>query len=374
MGGLRHDGCRMCGAQMQRRQSRRIEPEATHAPSDPPPYARRHPATQRGAGPAQDRDRLRRHALELPRVSYRLRARRRRPRGAGRRQGRPRRDPGAQLARVRSAALCHRAHRRGAGADQLHAEGRRGGVHPAPRRRAHAGHRQRAGGAGARRRRARHEGRALRVAAGRGAERAGARHAALRRAGREHRAGAGRRSGRRRPGADRLHQRHRVAAEGRDADARRGAVAVRELHRRRRHRARRPGAARAAAVPLRAARRVSRPFAVCRRHQRHHRQAGAREPAAVDGAARRHVVLRAADGVDLAAALAAVRCDRPLVAEQGLLRRIDHAGGGAARDCRAAAERAAVEPVRPDRDCAAGDDARPRRATARSPARAAARR
>ena len=38
-----------------------------------------------------------------------------------------------------------------------------------------------------------------------------------------------------RPGADRLHQRHRIAAQGRDADARSGDLAVRELHHRRRH-------------------------------------------------------------------------------------------------------------------------------------------
>ena len=43
--------------------------------------------------------------------------------------------------------------------------------------------------------------------------------------------------GERRPGADRLHQRHRIAAQGRDADPRRGDLAVRELHRRRRDRA-----------------------------------------------------------------------------------------------------------------------------------------
>ena len=59
---------------------------------------------------------------------------------------------------------------------------------------------------------------------------------------------------------------------------------------------------------------------------------------------------------------------------QGLLRRVDHAGGGAARDRAPAAAGAAVEPVRPDRDRAAGDDARPRRAVDASPARADARR
>ena len=45
-----------------------------------------------------------------------------------------------------------------------------------------------------------------------------------------------------------------------------------------------------------------------------------------------HQLLRAADGVDLAAALAAVRQHRPVQPAQGLLRRVDHAGGGAARD------------------------------------------
>ena len=172
---------------------------------------------------------------------------------------------------------------------------------------------------------------------------------------------------RRRPGADRLHQRHRVAAEGRDADARRGAVAVRELHRRRRRsRATTWRCTRCRCTTARSSTCFSGPSLYV----------GATNvitakptPDNLLPLIERHritLVLRAADGVDLAAALAAVRRDRPLVAEQGLLRRVDHAGGGAARDCRAAAERAAVEPVRPDRDRAAGDDARPRRAAAQA--------
>ncbi|MCK7473977.1 MAG: AMP-binding protein [Rhodopseudomonas palustris] len=56
-----------------------------------------------------------------------------------------------------------------------------------------------------------------------------------------------------------------------------------------RHRRRRPRAARAAAVPLRAARRVLRPGDLRRRQQRHHRQAGAGQPAAADRAAPHHL-------------------------------------------------------------------------------------
>ena len=110
---------------------------------------------------------------------------------------------------------------------------------------------------------------------------------------------------------------------------------------RRQHRRRRRDAARAAAVPLRAARRVPRPVRLRGRDQHHHGQADARQPAAADAAAPHHLVLRAADGVDLAAALAAVRRHRPVGAAQGLLRRVDHAGGGAARDGAAAAAGAA---------------------------------
>ena len=78
--------------------------------------------------------------------------------------------------------------------------------------------------------------------------------------------------------------------------------------------ARRPDAARAAALSLRAARRVPRSGDLCRRHQRHHRQADAGQPAAADRAPSHQLVLRAADGLDLAAALAAVRQHRPVAA------------------------------------------------------------
>ncbi len=98
-------------------------------------------------------------------------------------------------------------------------------------------------------------------------------------------------------------------------------------------------------------------------HQRDHRHALARQPAAAHGAPPHHLVLRAADGVDRAAALAAVRPHRPVGAAQGLLRRVDHAGRGAARDAAPAARGAPVELLRPDRDRAAGH-----RAQARGPA------
>ena len=110
--------------------------------------------------------------------------------------------------------------------------------------------------------------------------------------------------------ADRLHQRHGIAAERRHAHPRRGDLAVCQLRGRRQHCRRRSRSARPAALSLRAARRVSRPGDLCRRHQRHHRQADARQSAAADRASPRHLVLRAADGVDFAVALAAVRHDR----------------------------------------------------------------
>ena len=75
---------------------------------------------------------------------------------------------------------------------------------------------------------------------------------------------------------------------------------------------------------------------------------------------RHQFVLCAADGLDLAAALAAVRSDRSVQPAQGLLRRLDHAGRSAARTGAAPAEGAAVESLRPDRDRAAGDHARAR--------------
>ena len=62
---------------------------------------------------------------------------------AGRAQGRRGRHPRAQLACLCRAAICAGAARRGAGADQFHAEGGRSRLHPAPCRREDAGDRQR---------------------------------------------------------------------------------------------------------------------------------------------------------------------------------------------------------------------------------------
>ena len=99
-------------------------------------------------------------------------------------KGERRRDPRAQLARLRRDAVRAGAARRGAGADQFHAEGGRGRLHPAPRRRADAGHRQRPGDGRARRRGARHRRARICLAAVRRAERGAGRHDRLRCAGR----------------------------------------------------------------------------------------------------------------------------------------------------------------------------------------------
>jgi fatty-acyl-CoA synthase len=89
-------------------------------------------------------------------------------------------------------------------------------------------------------------------------------------------------------------------------------------------------------------------------------EADARQPAAADRTPPHHQLLRTADGLDRAAALAAVRPLRPGALAKGyygasimpvaVMREILAAAAGAA----------AVEPVRPDRDRAAGDHARPR--------------
>src|SRR5712671_2755201 len=68
----------------------------------------------------------------------------------------------------------------------------------------------------------------------------------------------------------------------------------------------------------------------------------------------------AADRVDLAPAIAVIRRQRPVGARQGLLRRIDHACGGAERDAAAPAEGASLELVRSDRDSACRDGAETR--------------
>ena len=75
--------------------------------------------------------RLRRDPLDLRRVRRGRPPAGRRAGRARRRDGRPLRGPVAQLARLRGAALRGGAARRGAGADQLHAQCRRGRLHPA---------------------------------------------------------------------------------------------------------------------------------------------------------------------------------------------------------------------------------------------------
>jgi fatty-acyl-CoA synthase len=103
-----------------------------------------------------------------------------------------------------------------------------------------------------------------------------------------------------------------------------------------------------------------------RLHQRHHGQAGARQPAAADREAPHHQLLCAAHRLDRAAALAAVRHHRPVQPGKGyygasimpveVLREL----------ARPAAEGAPVEPLRPDRDCAAGHHAGPGRPAAQA--------
>src|SRR5690606_39952547 len=66
-----------------------------------------------------------------------------------------------------------------------------------------------------------------------------------------------------------------------------------------------------------------------------------------------HLLLRAALGLDRAPALAALRFDRPLLASEGLLRRLDHARGGLEGDGPPAAAGASLELLRPDGDRAA---------------------
>ena len=149
--------------------------------------------------------------------------------------------------------------------------------------------------------------------------------------------------------------------EGRDADPRRGHLAVCELHRRRRDR--RATISRLHALPLYHCAQLDVFLG----------------PAIYVGATNvitaqptpdnllplietpaHHLVLRAADGLDHPAALAAFDATDLSSLQQGLLRRLDHAGRGAAGARAAPAGRAAVESLRPDRDRAAGDHARPR--------------
>ena len=167
---------------------------------------------------------------------------------------------------------------------------------------------------------------------------------------------AGRRR-RRRPAAPHVHLGHGVAPEGRPAEQPLPAVAVRVVRRRGRHDRRRRRGPRAAALPLRAARLLPRAGRLPRRDQHRAARAGPGRPAADHRARAGHEAVLPADGVDLAAALPRLRHHRPVVAAQGLLRRLADARGGAARDAAAAARRAAVELLRADRDGSAGDPA-----------------
>ena len=101
--------------------------------------------------------------------------------------------------------------------------------------------------------------------------------------------------------------------------------------------------------------------------QRHHRQADARQPAAADRSATASRSFFAPPTVWIALLRSPLFDTTDLVEPaQGLLRRLDHAGGGDARDGAAAAAGAAVEPLRADRDRAAGDHARARRPAAQA--------
>ncbi len=86
-----------------------------------------------------------------------------------------------------------------------------------------------------------------------------------------------------------------------------------------------------------------------------------------DRGARRQPVLRAADGLDRAAAPPRLRRRGPLDADQGLLRRLADAGRGAQGDAEPAARRTPLELLRPDRDGAARDLARARTSSWSSP-------
>ena len=103
---------------------------------------------------------------------------------------------------------------------------------------------------------------------------------------------------------------------------------------------RRCRATRAAALPLRPARRVSRTLDLRRRGQYRHGEARSRQHLQSHRARAGDVVLRAADRVDLHAALALLRRRGPDEPAERLLRRLDHASRGDARDGAPDAERA----------------------------------
>jgi hypothetical protein len=137
-----------------------------------------------------------------------------------------------------------------------------------------------------------------------------------------------------RPAADRLHQRHRVAAQGRDADPRAvidqyvSCIVEGEMARDRHVCCTRCRCTTARSSTSSSARRLPG------RHQRDHRQAHARQPAAA-AAASTGISARSSRHPRCGSRCCARPLfddDRPGGAAQGLLRRVDHAGGGAARD------------------------------------------
>ena len=287
--------------------------------------------------------------------------------GAGRRRPGARRPAGAavaQLLAVRGAELRHGPRRRGPGADQLHA--RRATRSPsswttaAPRRswsrtrwcRWRSGRSRPSGGGGHRARCVRRTGEPAPDGwpdAQEWFDHAGTPPVRRRRG--------------RRPGAADVHLRHRVAAQGRDPDQPGAAVAVRLLRDRRLDERRRRRPAHAAALPLRAARLLPRRRRLPRRDQHHPARAGPGGDPAHHRGRTGHQVLRAADRVDLAAALPRVRRRGPVSACARATT--------APRRCRSRCSRRSrqrlpgrrpVELLRPDRDGAAGHDPRARRA------------
>ena len=77
-----------------------------------------------------------------------------------------------------------------------------------------------------------------------------------------------------------------------------------------------------------------------------------------------YFIFRAADRVDFDFAFAIIRQDRSIEFAKRLLRCIDYAGGGNARNVRALTQRAAMESLRPNRNRTACDDAWPGRSIA----------
>ena len=329
----------------------------------PPARRRRSPAPHRAPLPGQARRRRRGPARHVRGVRHRRQPGRARAHGSGPAAGRPPRVAVAQLLGVRRRRLRDGQARRGAGAGQLHADRARGRLHPAPLGR--AGDRRRGlagpdGGEGAGRRRGgQRDPRLDRTVRRGGTRRLGRRRRLV--AGRP-RGGPGRAGGRRRPGAADVHLGHGVASEGRPALEPLADQPVRQLRDRRRDERGRRRGPRAADVPLRAAGLLLLRRRLPRRDQRDPSRARPCGAARDDRAGAGHEALLPADRVDLAAAPPRLRRDGPVVAAEGLLRRLADADRGAARAAAAAPGRRAVELLRADRDGAAGDHPAPARA------------